>query len=91
MDQTGSEEDLAFALADGVPYVRRWGEACHAAEALRGELGACGLARRVPHLRAEVTVAGIGVVELGRVTPATAERLAELLAVARRNGGGRAA
>ncbi|MFI5958133.1 hypothetical protein [Cryptosporangium sp. NPDC051539] len=79
-----------------MPYVQGWMEAAGAVAALRDELTACGLDERFGGLRAEVTVAGVGVVELGRITPATARALARLLAVARQaesrgTGGGRAA
>lgn len=71
--------EAAFVLTSGVPYVAGWAEAASAAEALRAELIACGLGGRLPHLRAEVTVTGAGVVEMGRITPRTARLLARLL------------
>ena len=37
----------------------------------------------MPYLRAEVNVFGIGIIELGRITPETAQALAALLARAR--------
>ncbi|OLB82028.1 MAG: hypothetical protein AUI14_01375 [Actinobacteria bacterium 13_2_20CM_2_71_6] len=77
------EAEPAFVLEPGVPYVAGWAKADHAARQLRAELAAWGLVERVPFLRAEVTVGGVGVVELGRVTPATARLLAALLASAR--------
>jgi hypothetical protein len=76
--------DPACALAPGVPYARRWCDAAGACEALRRELAACGLADSLPHLRPDVMGTGAAVVELGRVTPATARLLAEALARARR-------
>jgi hypothetical protein len=86
-DDAGGEP--AFILAEGVPYVRGWVAADRAAQVLRAELRACGLAERVAYVRAEVTAAGLGMVDLGRVTPAVAEVLARLLAQARegREGG----
>jgi hypothetical protein len=79
----GDADESVFVLRDGVPYVRGWACANQAAARLRDELAGCGLAGRVAGVRADVTVAGVGVVDLGRVTPATAELLAELLATAR--------
>jgi hypothetical protein len=79
----GAGSDLAFLLHERVPYVRGWAGAEKAADGLRNELVASGLAEGVAGVRAEVTVAGVGVVELGRVSPATAEVLAGLLAIAR--------
>ena len=80
-----ADDDMrpAFALEPGVPYVPGWSEADEATRLLAAELAACGLAGLVPYLHADVTVAGAGVVELGRITPAAARRLAELLAAAR--------
>lgn len=78
----GDAAEPAFVLREGVSYVRGWADAEDAVAGLRGELDRCGLAGRVAGLRAEVTVAGVGVVDLGRVTPATAQMLAALLAIA---------
>lgn len=83
MPPAGEQAEPAFVLLPGVAYVSGWATAHEAVRGLRAELAACGLADRVAYLRAEVTVAGVGVVELGRVTPATARLLAELLAAAR--------
>jgi hypothetical protein len=80
---SGSGGEPAFILDEGVPYVRGWSAAEQATQALRAELRAWGLSDRFAYLRAEVTVAGTGVVDLGRVTPAVAELLADLLAQAR--------
>ena len=77
----------AFTLEPGVPYVPGWIEADAALSMLVRELAACGLAGDLPYARAEVTVAGVGVVELGRITPATAYRLAALLAASRARSG----
>lgn len=70
-------------LEEPVPYVQGWMEAAGVVAVLRAELAACGLDERLPGVRAEVTVAGVGVVELGRITLETARRLAALLALAR--------
>ena len=77
----------AFVLEAGVGYVPAWVEADAALRALVRELAACGLAGELPYARAEVTVAGVGVVELGRVSPATVWRLVRLLAAARAPSG----
>lgn len=87
----GPAGEPAFVLAAGVGYVRGWAEAHHAVERLREALRAAGLADRVPGVRADVTVAGVGVVELGRITPQTARQLAALLATARAADADRAA
>jgi hypothetical protein len=79
----GIDADAAFVLEPQVPYVPGWAQAQRALEALLVELAACGLDGRLAYARAEVTVAGVGVVELGRVTPGTARALARLLAAAR--------
>lgn len=81
-DPLAGTDEPCLVLAEEVAYVRGWMEAAGAVAVLRDELTACGLDTRIP-LRAEVTVAGIGVVEFGRVTPATVRRLAALLALAR--------
>ncbi|MGW5353655.1 hypothetical protein ACWERV_24470 [Streptomyces sp. NPDC004031] len=57
----------------------RWREARQAATTLRASLQLAGLERDVPYLRADLNAFGQGYVELGRVAPHTAERLAELL------------
>lgn len=67
-------------LHEGVPYVQGWMDANGALTALREALAVYGLAESVPYARADVTVAGIGVVELGRITPEIARRLAAILA-----------
>ncbi|SHN24415.1 hypothetical protein SAMN05443668_10463 [Cryptosporangium aurantiacum] len=71
-------------LHEEVPYVQGWMGANEALTALRKALEACGLKGCLPYARADVTVAGVGVVELGRITPETAGRLAALLARAYR-------
>jgi len=83
--EPGLETDEPCKVLHGdVPYVRGWMDANDALTAVHEALAACGLAGCVPYARADVTVAGIGVVELGRITPETARRLAALLARAYR-------
>ncbi|MFJ4896105.1 hypothetical protein ACIP5U_40035 [Streptomyces sp. NPDC088788] len=59
-----------------------WYAARNAATALRDALLCAGLEKDFPYLRADLNAFGHGLVELGRVSPATAERLAELLRLA---------
>jgi hypothetical protein len=59
-----------------------WYAARNATTALRDVLVAAGMERDFPYLRADLNAFGHGLVELGRVSPATAERLAELLRLA---------
>ncbi|RLL68890.1 hypothetical protein [Streptomyces sp. Z26] len=61
---------------------REWYEARDAVVALRDVLTAAGLEREFPYLRADLNAFGHGLIELGRVSPETAERLAELLRLA---------
>ena len=56
-----------------------WYAARGATTALRDALTAAGLAKDFPYLRADLNAFGQGLIELGRVSPETAERLAELL------------
>lgn len=67
-----------------------WYAARNATTALRDALVNAGLERDFPYLRADVSAFGHGLVDLGRVSPDTAERLAELLRLALRHGFGRA-
>lgn len=59
-----------------------WYAARDATTALRDALIRAGLEKDFPYLRADLNAFGHGFVELGRVSPATAERLAELLRLA---------
>ncbi|MEU9334417.1 hypothetical protein AB0D49_14840 [Streptomyces sp. NPDC048290] len=59
-----------------------WYAARDATAALRDVLIAAGMERDFPYLRADLNAFGQGFVELGRVSPETAERLAELLRLA---------
>lgn len=56
-----------------------WYAARDATSALRDVLTAAGMARDFPYLRADLNAFGHGLIDLGRIAPATAERLAELL------------
>ncbi|OEV10899.1 hypothetical protein [Streptomyces nanshensis] len=59
-----------------------WYAARHAMAALRDVLIAAGMERDFPYLRADLNAFGHGMIELGRIAPQTAERLAELLRLA---------
>lgn len=63
-----------------------WYAARNATTALRNALLSAGLEKDFPYLRADLNAFGHGLVELGRVSPATAERLAELLRLALASG-----
>lgn len=63
-----------------------WYAARDAATALRDALLRAGLEKDFPYLRADLNAFGHGFVDLGRVSPATAERLAELLRTALTTG-----
>ncbi|MFJ3797331.1 hypothetical protein ACIPSJ_13645 [Streptomyces sp. NPDC090088] len=56
-----------------------WYAARNATTALRDALIRAGMEKDFPYLRADLNAFGHGLVELGRISPATAERLAELL------------
>jgi hypothetical protein len=59
-----------------------WYAARDAVAALRDVLTAAGMEKDFPYLRADLNAFGHGLIELGRVSPETAERLAELLRLA---------
>ena len=63
-----------------------WYAARDTTTALRDVLVRAGLEKDFPYLRADVNAFGHGLVDLGRVSPATAERLAELLRLALASG-----
>lgn len=63
-----------------------WYAARNATTALRDALVRVGLEKDFPYLRADLNAFGHGLVELGRVSPDTAERLAELLRLALASG-----
>lgn len=75
-ETTGPSDDGArWSPIDG----REWYAARDAVASLRDVLIAAGLEREFPYLRAELNAFGHGLVELGRISPETAERLAVLL------------
>lgn len=82
-DDTHDDAEPAYILTEGIAYVRGWAHAARATAALRTELSACGLSDALPYLRPEVNIFGVGLIELGRITPETAHALAVLLAQAR--------
>jgi hypothetical protein len=82
-DDTQSDAEPAHILNPGIGYVRGWAHAARAIASLEKELGACGLSDALPYMRAEVNVFGVGIIELGRIIPETAQTLAALLARAR--------
>ncbi|MFI1092891.1 hypothetical protein [Streptomyces sp. NPDC020917] len=59
-----------------------WYAARDAATVLRDVLTAAGMQRDFPYLRADVNAFGHGFIELGRISPETAERLARLIRLA---------
>ncbi|WP_020131212.1 hypothetical protein [Streptomyces sp. 303MFCol5.2] len=63
-----------------------WYAARNATTAVRDALVRAGLGKDFPYLRADLNAFGHGLVELGRVSPDTAERLAELLRLALASG-----
>lgn len=66
-----------------------WYAARNATTALRDVLTAAGMEKDFPYLRADLNAFGHGLIELGRISPDTAERLAELLGLAMTCGTGR--
>jgi hypothetical protein len=76
---SGDEEIKGFEETSA----NAWFEARQVALDLRDLLQAAGLARYFPFLQADVNVFGNGFVNIGRTTPAAAQRLAELLQAAR--------
>ncbi|WP_367325559.1 hypothetical protein [Streptomyces sp. HUAS ZL42] len=65
-----------------------WYAARNATSALRDVLVRARLEKDFPYLRADLNAFGHGLVELGRVSPDTAERLAKLLRLALTSGVG---
>jgi hypothetical protein len=63
-------------------HSRDWYAARDAVAALRDVLIAAGLERDFPYLRADLNAFGMGLIDLGRISPETAQRLAELLRLA---------
>lgn len=75
-EMTGPSDDGArWSPIEG----REWYAARDAVASLRDVLIAAGLERDFPYLRADLNAFGHGLVELGRISPETAERLAVLL------------
>lgn len=62
-------------LLDGA----EWYAAREATAALRDILTAAGMQREFPYLRADLNAFGHGLIELGRISPETAQRVAQLL------------
>ena len=60
----------------------QWYAARDAASALRDVITAAGMEKDFPYLRADVNAFGHGFVELGRISPETAQRIAHLLRLA---------
>ncbi|MER6533713.1 hypothetical protein ABT215_07850 [Streptomyces sp900105755] len=81
-DATGRHDAATWSPLDS----DGWYAARNATTALRDALIRAGLEKDFPYLRAELNAFGHGLVELGRVSPATAERLAELLRLALASG-----
>jgi hypothetical protein len=78
----GAEKQRPDAASWSPIETDEWYAARNATSALRDVLTATGMARDFPYLRAELNAFGQGLIELGRVSPETAERLAELLRLA---------
>ncbi len=66
-------------------HSREWYAARSAVAELRDVLTAAGLDREFPYLRADLNAFGRGLIELGRISPQTAQRLAELMRLALTN------
>ncbi|RBM16846.1 hypothetical protein [Streptomyces sp. PT12] len=80
---TGSDDEPPMDAATWSPiHGREWYAAREAVAGLRDVLIAAGLDREFPYLRADLNAFGMGLIELGRISPETAERLAELLRLA---------
>jgi hypothetical protein len=84
-EPTGGRDAAAWSPLDS----EGWYAARNATTALRDVLVRAGLEKDFPYLRADLNAFGHGLVELGRVSPDTAERLAELLRLALASGFGR--
>ncbi|OQD52259.1 hypothetical protein BM536_035285 [Streptomyces phaeoluteigriseus] len=84
-EPTVGRDAAAWSLLDS----DGWYAARNATTALRDVLVRAGLEKDFPYLRADLNAFGHGLVELGRVSPDTAERLAELLRLALASGYGR--
>lgn len=80
-DRPGRDEAAWSPIESGEWYAAR-----DAATALRDVLTAAGMQRDFPYLRADVNAFGHGFIELGRISPETAERVAELIRLALTSG-----
>ena len=69
----------AFLLEEGIAYVRGWTRAQRSVAELKEALSEIGREDAMPYLRADVNVFGAGIVELGRITPETADLIAQAL------------
>ncbi|MEU1625821.1 hypothetical protein ABZ746_10935 [Streptomyces sp. NPDC020096] len=74
-----ADDDFEDAACWSPLETDEWYAARNATSALRDVLTAAGMHRDFPYLRAELNAFGQGLIELGRVAPETAQRLAELL------------
>ncbi|GAA2071396.1 hypothetical protein GCM10009801_22990 [Streptomyces albiaxialis] len=74
-EHDGAGDDSRWSPIDS----SEWHAARDAVAALRDVLIAAGMERDFPYLRADLNAFGHGLIELGRVSPHTADRLAALL------------
>ncbi|WP_329136608.1 hypothetical protein OG552_25195 [Streptomyces sp. NBC_01476] len=77
-DERAGHDEASWSPIDG----HEWYAARDAAVSLRDVLVSAGMARDFPFLRADINAFGQGFIQLGRISPETAERLAELLRLA---------
>lgn len=75
----GDEPQEQAAASESPIESQEWYAARHATTVLRDALRSAEMERDFPYLRADLNAFGHGFVELGRIAPDTAERLAELL------------
>jgi hypothetical protein len=83
-DRRPDRDEASWSLID----TAEWYAAREAASILRDVIVAAGMEKDFPYLRADVNAFGHGFIELGRVAPETAQRLAHLLRLAVAAGGG---
>ncbi|MBE9500700.1 hypothetical protein IHE61_30770 [Streptomyces sp. GKU 257-1] len=74
-DHEHSSDSASWSPLDS----EEWYSARDAVAGLRDVLIAAGMERDFPYLRANLNAFGHGLIELGRISPETAERLTELL------------
>jgi hypothetical protein len=77
-DEPSGDDEAGCSPIDS----REWYAARNAATSLRDVLTAAGMQRDFPYLRADINAFGQGFIQLGRISPETAERLAKLLRLA---------